>query len=165
MLQAVPREFFLPDCSCKNNRRKHQDPSTLNASFLFLFICFVLVVAIALTVARRFSGRALPSTTPSSPTLRNSLLGLGLAAPAVMVLLTWTLPRTGDPLHPVNNGWYFALTFWVCLAALGAATVVLVGGTKKGGAGIVVLAILALLMNLAVGFGALLLWSIQGLQT
>ena len=97
--------------------------------------------------------------------LRNSLLGFGLVVPVAMVLLTWTLPRTGDPLHPVNNGWYFALTFWVCLAALGAATVVLVGGTKKGGAGAVVLAVLAVLMNLAVGFAGLLLWSIQGMHT
>lgn len=83
-----------------------------------------------------------------------------------MALATQSLPRTtGDPLHPVDNAWYFALAAWVCLAALASAAWALVLGVKTRAWGAVALAALSILLNLAVGFFAFFLWSIRGMHT
>ena len=140
-------------------------PFTVNTHTIFWIVVLPLAIVISIFVALGRRKRIGPLMENSSAAARNTVLGVSLAAPATMVLLTRLLPRTGDPLHPADNAWYFALTAWVCVAAMVAAAGALVLGMKNGAWAAVALAALSILLNLAVGFFAFFLWSIRGLHT
>jgi hypothetical protein len=133
-------------------------------SFFFLFLCASGCVVVGFLWWRGDTGKVGLTEYPSVA-VRNSMLAISLAAPVAMVLATRLLPRTGDPMHPVDSAWYCALAAGVCLVALAIAGWGLTLAAKARAGGAVALAVLSVLINLAVGFIAFFLWSIRGMHT